>query len=108
MSLATAKRVEEPQSLSFKVAKQGEDLLLSYMSEFFAKTDTECNPVPRGFRLRNLASFVGQGDEEWLLCPVEALRYRYVTFTHLRPRNCFSLGKGPTESNVQDHTVLFP
>ena len=66
VALATAKRVSELQALSFSVATQGQDLLLSYLPEFIAKTESESNPIPREFRLRNLSTFVGRNDEERL------------------------------------------
>ena len=90
VALATAKRVGELQSLSYSVARQGDDLVLSYLPEFIAKTETDTNPIPREFRLRSLAAYVGQDDEERLLCPVRALSwYRRVTSSSTRPRNLF-------------------
>ena len=90
VALATAKRVGELQSLSCSVAKQGNDLLLSYLPEFIAKTESDINPIPREFCLRSLAAIVGREDEERLLCPVRALKwYRHVTSSPTRPRNLF-------------------
>ena len=90
VALATAKRVGELQACSFQVAAQGDDLLLSYLPEFAAKTESVSHPVAREFRLRSLSSAVGHNDEERLLCPVRALRwYRHRTSSHPRPRQLF-------------------
>ena len=91
VSLATAKRVGELQALSRTVVQQGGDLLVSYLPEFVAKTETASNPLPREFRIKSLAAIVGHGDEERLLCPVRALntlreRTRGVT---PKPRHLF-------------------
>lgn len=96
VALATAKRVGELQALSKTTATQGEDLLLSYLPEFVAKTETGLNPVPREFRLRSLASTVGREDEERFLCPVRALRkYLQATSAPSRPRNLFVSVRSP-------------
>ena len=47
MALATAKRVGELRVLSLVTATQGEDLILSYLPEFVAKTETSLNPITR-------------------------------------------------------------
>ena len=49
LALATEKRVSELQALSRSVAFCGKDLSLSYLPEFVAKTESECNPLPRSF-----------------------------------------------------------
>ena len=74
VSLATAKRVSELQSLSASVASRGQDLSLSYLPSFVAKTESVSNPLPRSFLLKSLEDFVGNLEEERLLCPVRALR----------------------------------
>ena len=90
VALATAKRVGELQALSNSVAKQGQDLLLSYLPEFIAKTETGSNPIPREFRLCSLSAITGRDDEERLLCPVRALKwYRHLTSSATRPRHLF-------------------
>lgn len=91
LALATARRVGELQALSARIACQGTDVLLSYLPDFIAKTETEANPLPREFRLRSLAAFVGNEDEERLLCPVRALRcYLQRTASPSRPRQLFT------------------
>ena len=70
LSLATAKRVGELQALSHSVAFQGNDISLSYVAEFVAKTESEQNPLPRFFLVRSLEDFVGDLPEHRLLCPV--------------------------------------
>ena len=66
VALATAKRVGELQALSATVPKQGDDMLLSYLPEFVAKTETQLRPLPREFLLLGLRSILGQDDEERL------------------------------------------
>ena len=73
VSLATAKRVGELQALSPTVFQQGEDLLVSYLPEFVAKTESASNPLPREFGIKSLAAIVGRSDEKRLLCPVRSL-----------------------------------
>ena len=72
VSFATAKRVSELQALSHKLTRQGDDVVVSYLPEFVAKTETILNPLPREFRIRSLPAVVGHDDER-LLCPVRAL-----------------------------------
>ena len=98
VSLATAKRVSELQALSRHVASQGEDLLLSYLPEFVAKTESAARPLPREFRLKSLSSLVGPDEEERLLCPVRALQYVLVRTKGLspRPRNLFVSPSNPS------------
>ena len=91
VSLASAKRISELQALSFRFTQQGRDIILSYLPEFVAKTETSGNPLPREFRVKNLAVAVCPDDVERLLCPVRALlifRERMKTVAR-RPRNLF-------------------
>ena len=74
LSLATARRVGELQSLSSQVSSFGDDLFLSYLPEFRAKTESAVRPLPRSFPVRSLRDFVGSLPDELLLCPVCALR----------------------------------
>ena len=71
--LATAKRVSVLQALSRSVAFQGNDVSLSYLPEFVAKTESERNPLPWFFVVRFMEDFVGDLPEDRLLCPVRAL-----------------------------------
>ena len=73
VSLATAKRVSEIQALSKTVAAIGNDLMVSYLPHFIAKTERADAPVPRSFRVRWLREFAGDLKEGSLLCPVQAL-----------------------------------
>ena len=86
VSLATAKRVGELQALSRTVFHQGEDLLVSYLPEFAAKTESASNPLPREFRIKSLAAIVGYSDEERLLCPVRALNALQETTRDVTPK----------------------
>ena len=74
VALATARRVGELQAVSSAVSMSGEDMFLSYLPEFRAKTGSSSNPLPRSFCIRSLRDFVGDLPEELLLCPVRALR----------------------------------
>ena len=86
-ALATAQRVGEIQALSHKTSWQGQDLLVSYLPDFIAKTDTETHSTPREFRIKSLSPLVGSEDEERLLCPVRALSlYLHRTALDTRPR----------------------
>ena len=59
VSLATARRVGELQTVSKDVSFSGSDAFLSYLPEFRAKTESAVNPLPRSFCVRSLDSFVG-------------------------------------------------
>ena len=64
LALASAKRVSEIQALSSRVTFQNGDMLVAYLPEFIAKTETLANPVSREFRVRNLTRAVAKDDEE--------------------------------------------
>ena len=85
LSLATAKRVGELQDVSFLVAFQGDNLSLSYLPEFIAKTESERNPHPRSFLVRSLFQFVGDLLDERLLYPVRAVRIYVVLTSSISP-----------------------
>ena len=92
VALATAKRVGELQAVSASVSFQNEDVLLSYLPEFVAKTETLKNPIPRSFLLKSLATKEeGASGKEPLLCPVRALKIylqKSKALTHC-PRSLF-------------------
>ena len=98
VALATAKRVGELQAISTSVSFQNRDILLSYLPEFVAKTETLKNPIPRSFLLKSLTPGEEEtGVEECLLCPVRALRIylqRSETLSH-RPRSLFVSPSNP-------------
>ena len=60
VSLATAKRVSETQALSKAVAAIGNDLVVSFLPHFIAKTERVDAPVPRSFSC-SLAARVRRG-----------------------------------------------
>ena len=98
VALATARRVGELQAVSSSVSFSGEDLYLSYLPEFRAKTESAPNPLPRSFAVRSLRDFVGSLPDELLLCPVMAVRI-YVSRTSTispRPRSLFVSPRTPT------------
>ena len=73
VSLATAKRVSEIQALSKTVAAIGNDLVVSFLPHFIAKTERADAPVSRSFCVLSLREFAGDLEEGCLLCPVRAL-----------------------------------
>ena len=85
LSLATARRVGELQAIHKVVSFQGEDAHLSFLPEFRAKTESEANPLPRSFVVRSLKDFVGDLEDELLLCPVRALRCYLQRTERLQP-----------------------
>ena len=97
VALATAKRVGELQALSASVARRGEDMVLSYLPSFIAKTETAINPLPRSFILKSLADFAGDLEEGSLLCPVKSV-FLYLDRCKSivgRPRSLFVSPKRP-------------
>lgn len=97
LALATAQRVGEIQALSSRASWQGQDIILTYLPEFVAKTETEANPLPREFRVLSLSSYVGRQEEERLLCPVRAVsHYLHRTAADSRPRNLFVAVRRPS------------
>ena len=92
VALATAKRIGELQAVSASILLQNEDVLLSYIPELAAKTETLKNPLPRSFLLKSLTSREGgPNSEELLLCPVRAIKIyiqRSEALTN-RPRSLF-------------------
>ena len=94
VSLASAKRIGELQSLStivaFKERNTG-DAFLQYLPEFLAKTESASKPLPREFIIKSLSAIVGRGEEERYLCPVRALKFYLKRTKHIpsRTRNLF-------------------
>ena len=127
LALATAKRVSELQALSFCVASRDPDILLAYLPEFVAKTESERNPLPRSFLVRPLEEFVGDLPEKRLLCPIRAVRIYLGLTSNLspHPRSLFVLPWRPSrllsknallfflrqvihDAGAMDEGVLFP
>ena len=84
LSLATACWVSELHAVSSSVSFSGGNIFLSYLPEFWAKSESAANPLPRFFRVQSLRDFVGSLPEELLLCPVRALQV-YLTYNSLSP-----------------------
>ena len=59
VSLATAERAGELQALSKRLAAIGNDLMVSYLSHFVAKTERADAPIPCSFRILLLREFAG-------------------------------------------------
>ena len=85
LSLATARRVGELQAVAKDVSYMGDDIHLSYLPEFLAKSESEANPLPRSFIVKSLRDFAGGDDQELLLCPVRALRIYLARTERLVP-----------------------
>ena len=60
------------------VSSLGEDLLLSYLPHFVAKTERAVRPLPCTFALKSLRVFAGVLEEGLLLCLVRALKFLLV------------------------------
>ena len=73
VSLATAKLFSEIQALSKTVAAIGNDLVVSFLPHFIAKTERADAPVSRSFHVLSLREFAGDLEEGSLLCPVQDL-----------------------------------
>ena len=109
LSLATAKRVSELQALSRSVAFCGKDLLLSYLPEFVAKTESERNLLPRSFLVRSVEEFVGDLPGDRVLCPVRAVRVYLRVTEALRPcpRTLFVSPSCPSRSLSKNALSFF-
>ena len=108
LALATAKRVGELQALSNIIHRQGQHMVLSYLPEFIAKTESLANPLPRTFVLKSLKDFVGGSQDELLLCPVRALEI-YLERTEAvvnRPRSLF-LSPSKTTNAMSKNALSF-
>ena len=55
------------------MATIGDDLIVSYLPHFVAKTERADAPVPRSFRILSLREFAGDLEEGSLLCLVRSL-----------------------------------
>ena len=109
LSLATARRVGELQALSSQVSSSGDDLFLSYLPEFRAKTESSVRPLLRSFPVGSLRDFVGSLPDELLLCPVRALRL-YLSHTASlpsRPRSLFVSPRAPSHSLSKNALSFF-
>ena len=98
VALATARLVGELQAVFPLVSSSGEDLYLSYLPEFRAKTESASNPLPHSFAVRSLRDFVDFLPDELLQCPVRAL-HLYLSRTASispRPRTLFVSPRTPT------------
>ena len=74
VAVTTAKRVGELQALFKCVSSVGDNLVVSYLPHFVAKTEHMDAPLPRSFRVRALREFAVVLEEGSLLCPVRALQ----------------------------------
>ena len=99
----------ELQAISSSVSFSGSDIFLSYLPEFWAKSESASSPLPRSFRVRSLDDFVGDLQGELLLCPVRALRV-YIHRTSLispRPRSLFVSPHSPSHSISKNALSFF-
>ena len=109
LSLAIARRVGELQTLSSQVSFSGDDLFLTYLPEFRAKTESAVRPLPRSFPVRSLPDFVGSLLDELLLCPVRALRLYLSRTASLpsHPRYLFVSPRAPSRSLSKNALSFF-
>ena len=100
VALATAKTIGELQAVDRLVAFQGNDIHLSYLKDFRAKTESDANRLPRSFVVKALNDFVGDLPEELLLCPVRALKAYIARSERLlpSPRSLFRSPKRPKKA----------
>ena len=97
VSLATARRVGELHEVSSAASFSGDDIFLSYLPEFRAKSESASNPLPRSFRVCSLRDFVGDLPDELLLCPVRALSlFRPYFLSFSSPRSLFVSPRAPS------------
>ena len=84
--------------MSKVVSFSKEDIHLSFIPEFVAKTESERNPLPRSFQIKSLDSFVENLQEELLLCPVRALKIYVKRTTPIKPhpRTLFISPRNPS------------
>ena len=107
VSLATAKRVGELQSISRFVSFSSSAAGVSYVPEFLAKTKTAVRPLPRSFSMQSVGDFAAGLPDDLLVCPVHSLSV-YVSRTSRfvnRPRQLLVSPRCP--SGVCRRT-LFP
>ena len=109
VSLATARRVGELQVVSSSVSCPGDDVFLSYLLEFRAKSESVSNPLPRSFTVRSLRDFVSALPDEMLLCPVRAVRayLSQTSFLSPRPRTLFVSPRAPTRPHSKNALSFF-
>ena len=74
VTLATSNKVGELQALSRVLSSVLDDLVVSYLPLFIAKTELADVPLPRSFCASSLRDFAGDLEESSLLCPWRALR----------------------------------
>ena len=100
LSLATAKRVGEFQTLSRRVSFSSSSAGLSYVPEFVAKTESAMRPLPRSFEVQSLGDFAAGMPEDLLLCPVRALSAYFDHTSGMvdRPRRLFVSSKCPSRA----------
>ena len=108
LALASAKRIGELQAITKEVSFKDGNAFLSYLPEFIAKTESEANPIPRFFELKSLNEFVGDLQDELLLCPVRCLK-EYIARTKIllpHPRSLFVSPRNPSRQ-ISKNAVSF-
>ena len=82
MSLASAKRIGELQALS-KLGFKGNSMVLLYVNDFIAKTESVENHIPRHFIIEDISHLV-PGQVDRVLCPVNCLKYYLDRVSNVR------------------------
>ena len=85
LALATAKHVGELQTLSSVVTFVHGDACLSYVPQFVAKSESLTRSIPCSFLVKSLSDFAAGLDDDFLLCPVRALRIYLDRLSSLSP-----------------------
>ena len=113
LSFASAKRVSEIHGLSRVVrrALDGESLAFSFAPDFVAKTQRPEHPSAyfEEFSIPSLVGFVGEDEEDRLLCPVRAVSYYLDRVAPVRPAGSsrLFLSTGRVKKEVSRNTVSF-
>ena len=99
----------ELQAVSSAVSSSGCDLLLSYLHEFQAKSESSSNPLPRSFRIKSLRDFVGFLPGELSLCPVRVFQVYLRRTSSLSPRlrSLFVSPRSPSSSLSKNALSFF-
>ena len=90
------------------MAAIGDDLMVSYIPHFIAKTEHADAPVPRSFHILSLRDFAGDLEEGSLLCPVRAVNL-YLQRTQsfvVRAHTLFVFPQSPSRP-ISRNAVLY-
>ena len=103
------KRVGELQALSKRVASVTDDMVVSYLPHFVAKTERADSPLSRSFRVHSLKDFAGDLEQGSLLCPVHAVRIylRRTGSVAACPSSLFVSPRSPSRAVLKNAICFF-